>query len=507
MRVLYRWLRAPNAIGWLLVTVAFHSWCCDGNSVSSKVEHGALGFKGNHRPSKIRAFEQSDQVEEPLKQAAHQPQYSMPAPRAKDIGEHGSVISAENPVVNNQQSIDNDGPSGRDSRATLYSSIRSLRQQKHELDDELEQVQGQYDESIRQKEFAELRRQATHDARDLESELRRESEAKLMGVRRELPMFRKSMNDLQMQALMKGNDIRSLIDQQTRLAGQKAQLVRALHRQGFGHWAESVLRHKANAYVSDAIVEGSQYVVEPVVDGIEKAAKMEGELTSRINRHVPIEASQFYAGLVAVIVSLFPIVVITRIAMKIKRKLSQLTLRHIALLGSIYFAVLATGCWIAAGVAQIDVILTLQRRSQALYDFTVMMQGLLYVAYCIVHIATSISTADRKSFTHSAVVSVIGLHFFCHATAHLRRGEHPHVDRLAYFMYSLGFISTIRQLILSARRPKCEKRPLKSLVKLGAPTSTFQEESRSSVDQSGIQGVCALGHQQGNAGGAPDASV
>ncbi len=45
-----------------------------------------------------------------------------------------------------------------------------------------------------------LRRQATHDDRDFQSHLVRESETRLHRLRRELPLFRKSINDLAIEA-------------------------------------------------------------------------------------------------------------------------------------------------------------------------------------------------------------------------------------------------------------------------------------------------------------------
>jgi hypothetical protein len=352
-------------------------------------------------------------------------------------------------------SLDAVNKEAQQTRLRMAASIKVLRARKRELDEEQQVLQGGYDENIRQKEFAELRRQATHDARDLASELLRESEVRLSGVRRELPTFRKAMNDLSMQALIKAQDVVNLNKEQSRLRKQRAKLVDIFQRRGLGHWAESVLRQRVNPFVGQALVEGSMYVAVPVMQGLGRAAALESSLTRRLGAHVPLDSSPFYAGLVTAFVSLFPAVVIVSIVMKVKRSLSQLTIRHYTLLGCIYFTALSTSALVAWAMTSVDVLVHLQGRGQGLYDFAVIVQGLLYALYCIAHVTTSAASGDKSSCLLSAAVIAIGAHFFSHSTAHLRRGERPHVEIVAYALYSACFLAATHHVIMSSRkRPK-----------------------------------------------------
>lgn len=341
-------------------------------------------------------------------------------------------------------------------RETLIASIESLQDRKKELEDEHKSVQDVYDEVVRQKEFALIRKQATHDARDLASELLRDSESRLAGVQKELPLFRKTVNNLSMQALMKSQDIDTLQREQSKLRKQKLKLLNQFAERGLSQWAESALRRNVRPELSDAILEGSRYVANPFLDSLERASDLEVRLAKEIQSHIPGESSMFYSGLITAFVSLFPAVVVTSIVLRVKRSLSQLSLRHIALLGSIYFAMLSALCLAASTLTRIDVLIHIQKNSQALYDFSVIIHGFVFAFFTATHIATAMADGKSKSFTLSTAIIAIGVHFFSHSTAHLRRGEHPHVDAAAYVVYTAVFVAAAHNIVASAyqRRKK-----------------------------------------------------
>jgi hypothetical protein len=331
-------------------------------------------------------------------------------------------------------------------REVFLHSIHALHTRKNELAADHNAVQSVYDEVVRQKEFALLRRHATHDARELALELLRDSESRLAGVQRELPIFRKTVNDLSMQALLKSQDISKLRRKQEKLQRQKTYLVNLFVQKGLGHWAETVLRRRVNNVVSDALLEGSKLVANPVIEGIEKATDLENLLAEEIEAHIQ-KPSPFYTGLITAFVSLFPAVVIASICLKVKRSLSQLSIRHLALLGCVYFAILSTLCLAATTVTDIDVLVHLRQSSRALYDFAIIVHGIVYGVFTMTHIATAIADGKAKSFSLSLSLVGIGVHFFSHSTAHLRRGESPHVDAVVYILYIIAFFAAAHQIV------------------------------------------------------------
>lgn len=369
-------------------------------------------------------------------------------------------------------------------RETLLTSIDGLQDRKKQLEDEHISVQNVYDEVVRQKEFALIRKQATHDARDLASELLRDSESRLAGVQKEIPLFRKTVNNLSMQALMKSQDIDTLQREQSKLRKQKLKLLNHFAERGLAQWAELALRRNVKPELSDAILEGSRYVANPFLDSLERASDLEVRLAKEIQAHIPGDSSMFYSGLITAFVSLFPAVVITSIVLRVKRSLSQLSLRHIALLGCIYFSMLSALCLAASTLTKTDVLIHMQQNSQALYDFSVIIHGFIFTFFCATHVATAMADGKSKSFTLSSAIIATGVHFFSHSTAHLRRGEHPHVDAAAYVVYTAVFVAAAHNIVASAyqRRKKITSGAganLQRAVRLGgAEVSSFSSGSQ-----------------------------
>lgn len=381
---------------------------------------------------------------------------------ATEATEGAASISREMPPASDSKKAETEEENALEvehatvARDNYISSIKVLQQRKKQLEEEHTSVQDVYDEVVRQKEFALIRKQATHDARDLASELLHDSESRLAGVQRELPVFRKAVNDLSMQALIKSQDIDTLQREQNKLRKQKAMLLNQFVERGLGQWAESALRRNVKPELSDAILEGSRYVANPFFESLERATDLEVRLAQEIQAHIPGESSTFYSGLIAAFVTLFPAVVIASITLRVKRSLSQLSLRHIALLGCIYFALLSALCLAASTITRIDVLTHIQENSQALYDFAVIINGFIYAFFTATHVATAMADGKSKSFTISTAIVAIGVHFFSHSTAHLRRGEHPHVDAAAYVVYTVVFAAAAHNIVSSAyqRRKK-----------------------------------------------------
>lgn len=338
----------------------------------------------------------------------------------------------------------------RQVREAMEHSIRGLQAKGKELDDEHTSMQGVYDDIVRQKELALIRKQATHDARDLASEMLHDSESRLAGVQRELPMFRQTVNNLSMQALLKSQDINNLEREQNKLRHQKSRLVNLFIDRGLGHWAETVLRRQVKPELSEAILEGSKYVANPVMEGLERATDLESRLAEEIRAHIPGKSSAFYSGLITAFVTLLPAIVIVSICLRVKRSLSQLSLRHIALLGCMYFAMLSALCLAASLITKIDVLVHIQLNSQPIYDFTILIHGFVYAFFTTTHIATSVADGKAKSFTLSVAIITVGVHFFSHSTAHLRRGELPHVDAAAYIVYTTVYIAAAHSIVAAA---------------------------------------------------------
>lgn len=337
-------------------------------------------------------------------------------------------------------------------RATKIKQIRRLRQKSRDLQDLLQVYHREQDDVSVDFEEALQRRQTISKSRDYVERLRRKVEYDLDEYHRQMPYYKQTLQILQRRAKDAVTDIGGMQRKQTLLLRQKARLVEEFRRRGLEHWVESLLKDTVSPFLTDAFVQGTANVVEPVLDGIGKLAEVNDDLTrrmsTRLRNRVPLVEKPFYSGFVTYTVLLCPLVLVISILMKIKRGLAKLTTGHIMILGNFYFGVLSGGCFVATILGSVDVLLTFRRSNIRMFDFIMAVHGLLFIVHILLHVSFASRFRDRTSLTHIALLLTLGLHFFIHSYRHALRHEDPDVDKHSYIFYTCIFFYALYGLTI-----------------------------------------------------------
>ena len=235
-----------------------------------------------------------------------------------------------------------------------------------------------------------------------------------------------------------------------------ARLADALRERGLEHWVENSVKDTVGPFVSDALVQGTASVVEPVLDGIETLALVNGHLSDTMKhtlRHrVPIVEKPFYAGFVTYVVLLAPTVMVASLVLKVKRGISRLSLRHVVILGNLYFLLLSAGCFVATLLGAVDVLFTFRHYNLRFFDFAMVIHGFLYVSHVLSHVRLLWLTRERGGIIHVLLLCIVGLHFFVHSYRHAMHHEDPHVDKEAYLFYTGIFLFVLYESTLKLLR-------------------------------------------------------
>lgn len=362
--------------------------------------------------------------------------------------------------------------SSEETRQQSIAKINSLRQRNRELyrflqgqRDFSEQAAGSLKEALR-------KRNKMLQALDTGHRARVRVEGDLKQFKDNYILLKKTIRYLNSQIADTSNHIKRLKNKQNNVIRDKAHLVEDFRAHGIENWVESSMKGSVNPVVLDAITQGAGYVVEPVLDGIEKLATVNDELANTVSKklrdRVPLAQHPFYSGFVAYMVLLCPLVIVMSILTKITSGFSRLTIVHFITLGTVYFALLTAGCLIAMVLGSVDVLLTLRHQNIHLFDFMMVLHGLLYLAYVGLHACRSMQNRSKISITHFLFVTAIGVHFF----SHLRNGDlgkqDSYVDKWAHVTYNAVFFFVLYEMIfkregrkrdLSAENRKGDRQP------------------------------------------------
>lgn len=320
----------------------------------------------------------------------------------------------------------------------VIKSIHALRVRKNNARQLVEKEKARFNSLVWEKSIAKERRIKYLSERSKQAELRSKSEELLHHVRKELPYFQKNFAELSNEARAKSKQLESLVAQRDALLQERHHLVEIFKRNGLKHWVESVLGNTMSPFISDAVAEGTAYVVEPLIDGVAYASSLDSHISFKIADH----ASKGFPIQVSIItwwVALFPFVLVMSILMRIQRKLSQITVGQYIMLGNIYFAILTLGCLLASAVGSVDVLVILRRKSSGLYGFLVIFHGAIYCALCGMQGLTCLSRRKSHNMVKAIVLYSVGTHFFLHFVSHLKKGQLPHVDNFSYVAYGCVF--------------------------------------------------------------------
>lgn len=249
------------------------------------------------------------------------------------------------------------------------------------------------------------------------------------------------------------------------LVRHNARLADALRQKGLEHWVQNSVKDSVAPFVSDALVQGTASVVEPVLDGIERLAIANGHLSDTmkdtLRSRVPIVDKPFYAGFVTYLVLLAPVVLVTSLVLKVKRGFSKIALAHLVIIGNLYFLLLSGGCFVATVLGAVDVLLTFRHYNLSLFDSAMVIHGLFYVSHVLSQVRLSLQTREKSGLIHVLLLCVVGMHFFVHSYRHAMHHEDPHVDKKAYFFYTGIFLFVLYDRIVKQLRRQGHSRDMK----------------------------------------------
>lgn len=275
-------------------------------------------------------------------------------------------------------------------------------------------------------------------------QLRMRAEYRLSRVLAALPRYEETLEILGRELTTGHQDMERMLNQKYWLVHEKRRLIQALRQRGLEHWVERSVKDSVSPFVSDALVQGTASVVEPVLDGIERLASVESDfsrkMSMKLGQRVPIVQKPFYAGFVTYTVLLCPTVLVVSLVLKVKRGFDKLTLGHAIILGNFYFFLLSAGCFVATMLGSVDVLHTFRHHNMQLFDFAMFVHGLLYLLHICLQLVTVIRSGTRGPVVHISLLLGIGSHFFVHSYRHAMHQEDPHVEKRAYLVYTGIFL-------------------------------------------------------------------
>ncbi|KAI0563033.1 hypothetical protein FGB62_47g010 [Gracilaria domingensis] len=226
----------------------------------------------------------------------------------------------------------------------------------------------------------------------------------------------------------------------------KAQLAEDFRDHGLEHWVENSVKGTVNPIVLDAIMQGTGYVVEPMLDGIEKLATMNNEVASVVSRgitsRVSLASYPFYSGFVSYTVLLCPLVIVVSVLTRIKKGISRLSRTNWIALGTFYFLLVTAGCLAATIFGSVDVLQTFRLQNVHVFNSVLVIHGFTYFFYVLLHLYNLIQVPGQVAFSHFVVVTTIGIHFLLRSQKQSLKVEGLKVDMWTYIVYNavLAFV-------------------------------------------------------------------
>lgn len=366
-------------------------------------------------------------------------------------------------------------------QATRIGNIHKLRVRLRRLAQDLDTSRKQRVAAMDQFHAALQRRtQVAADAHDAQ-EGRRDLERSLHVHHAKVQQYARALHVLGRKHAASHAAMAQLQQQHTKVRAQTRRDTLDLRDHGLQHWVNrSLAGSVSNAMLRGAVVKGTTTLVEPVLQGMERLADandhLTNEMSAQLGPRLPMEAQPFYAGFIAYVVLLCPLVLVISMMLKVKRHLSRMSAVHFAMLGNLYFGLLSLGCLTATMVGSVDVLSTFQQSHVSLSHVLLALHATLFSAHVCSHIVTAIGTRDQVMVTHTITLLGIGSHFTIHSFRHSLRRELLHVCGTTYFVYTFLFgylvyqLATLRSVSQAEDKVKVDEieavRPSKS-AKLG----------------------------------------
>lgn len=387
--------------------------------------------------------------------------------------EHGDLMSA--PDFRHPETIEDDASVPADEksiqqvdieRETLVSKLKDIEilkrkmESKRDLLEKVRQLQGTISdksraeeesrqEEINMKESYQLsiqRKNSTYDAKEHIAEQRRNVEKQIEELKTENETFGERLATVVNEQKRADARERELELERQRLLKNVEALASRFKEEGLQTWLERNM-DTFPAVIRETILKSS-VVLEPVMAGVDEAAELNEQLTHEtteaITRYLPaIKNSPFYTGLIFYIILLCPVVATSWLIMKIRARLSQLTIEHYLIALNLYFAILTVACAIMSALGKTDILIIFRHRSHQLAESFMIVHGFLFICHLVLHGMTAYVSGARKDFAQYLCMSCVGLHFFMNAYKRTILDQDPHIGTPAYIIYATIFLYTL----------------------------------------------------------------
>lgn len=332
------------------------------------------------------------------------------------------------------------------SKAELLHRVQHLKKRLAGKEDDEKAVR---DEELRAKEslrMAEQKKNATWDEKEQIAEERRHIEKLLEDLKAENSNFDLAYEKMEAERKKTDARERELEMERERLMKKVEDLVTRFQESGFHTWLERNV-DILPPIIKESILKTSN-VLEPVFRGVDEAAELNEQLTNEtteaINRYLPaIKNSPFYSGLIFYIILLCPTVTSIWLVLKVRQRLSLLTVEHYLIAINLYFGVMSVICTIMTLLSRTDILIVFRHRAQTLAESFMIVHFLLFVAHLILHGVTAYVSGARKDFAQYICMSCVGLHFFLNAYKRTILDKDPNIGAPAYAVYSAIFLYTL----------------------------------------------------------------
>lgn len=316
----------------------------------------------------------------------------------------------------------------------LLTRVRSLQYEVNSSADDTSVVR---DEKLKAEEnlhLAVARKNATNDERETTAREKEELEKLLDELKSEKKSFEDEYTKLSVDKQKKEEMEKDLKKKRAELTAALELLVRKFRHQGFHRLLEVYMEGMPPIVRETVLKTGNS--LDPI-HGIEEVSNLTDQLTSTF--FPSMKQNQFYLGLIFYIFLLFPMVTALWLMMKIRQRLSLLTVEHYLIAINLYFGVMSSVCAIMTIIGGTDVLAVFRQESKVAEGF-MLLHGFLFVVHLVLHGVTAYVSGSRKDFIQYLGMSCIALHFFTHAYKRTILNRDPNVGAPAYVVYAAVFL-------------------------------------------------------------------
>lgn len=287
------------------------------------------------------------------------------------------------------------------------------------------------------------KKNATWDEKEHIADERRAIQTNIEKVGKEQQKFDQELANIESKRKATETSEQELKAQHKQLIIQINALMHKFKDDGFQIWLQRNLE-KLPPVAHQTVIKMTE-ALDPVLGGVKGVADINEHITRDttdvITQLLPtVKANPFYTGLIFYIILLFPIVVVTWLVMKIRARLSMLTIEHYLIAINMYFGILSLVCTVMTLVGKTDILIIFRHRSQHLAETFMILHGFLFVIHLILHGITAYMSGSRRDYAQYVVVACIGLHFFMNAYKRTILNQDANVGAPAYIIYAVSFM-------------------------------------------------------------------